>query len=49
MKIKVKKPEISKETKLGHPKSHVKVPLDSKNLLKMHISHAIMQNLLKIK
>jgi len=39
----------SRQVNVGKPSAHVKIPLDTKNLLKMHISHAIMQGLLKMK
>ena len=42
------KSETSKEKKLEEG-SHLKVPLDPKHLLKMHISHAILQHLNLVK
>lgn len=39
----------SRHVKIGLPNEHAKVPLDAKNLLKMHISQHIMNHLMKIK
>ena len=47
--LKTAKAAGSRQVNVGKPSAHVKIPLDTKNLLKMHISHAIMQGLLKMK
>jgi hypothetical protein len=48
MKTKVKtKPKASKEVKPGEAGAHVKVPLNGKELLKMHLAKVMMDKMMK--